>query len=131
MKYAIQPDTSRCPQKISLDSITLDPRRAYIDDVLAILNESRFGSGRRFQLITRLATDPESRHTVFMDATPQGPLPSYSIWETTYRRHIAMVEELMIRRLAEQGRLEGIIDKAFRSLSPTTLARGSPTQPSA
>ena len=121
--------STHCQCTSELLNIELPPfdrgeKTRFVEHILDVLNESRFGPHRPYQLAMVLSDDPSPEKPVFYDLTPVGPLPSMEM-EIFKRDVIEAVErDIATKRLLAMSAAAGAGTGPHRP--PTTLARGSP-----
>jgi hypothetical protein len=62
---------------VKLPRYAPDERLAFVENVCAILIESRFGPGREYELLINLSRNPGPDDCTFFESTPFGIFPSY------------------------------------------------------
>ncbi len=111
------------PFPIRLDPIPVHEKVVYIDSVCAALNDSRFGPGREWPMMTDFRTGPDREPAVFCDLTLEGPIPSYTILPDSEmaRRYSNEIIRQELERLNHEA---AAVQASPRS--PSTQPRGSP-----
>ena len=122
-------ENTRCqckcePLNIKLGPFVRDERTKYVEHILDVLVESRYGPHRPYQLLVNLTDEPTVDNPVFYDLTPVGPLPSIEM--EIFKREVleAVERDIAVRRLTAMSAAAGAGPGSHHS--PTTLARGSP-----
>ena len=111
---------------IELPTFERDERTKFVEHILDVLNESRFGPHRPYPWVLVLTDDPSPEKPVLFDLTPVGPLPSMEM-EIFKQEVIEAVErEIAVRRLKAMSAAAGAGTDQLHP--PTTLARSSPLQ---
>lgn len=102
---------------VKLPRYAPDERLAFVENVCAVLIESRFGPGRDYELLINLSRDPGPDDCTFFENTPFGVFPSYD-----YGRFPESVcKQVEADILARYHR-----DDLRRPMAAAATARGSP-----
>lgn len=110
------------PLSIRLEPTPPDEKLAFVQSVLDVLIESRFGPGRSTQLAYNLSDRPELESAVFLDLEDGQMTPCYTVGPEG-RYHYQVME--MCYRKAKQ--MESVKPRLTGDTSsPQTLGRGSP-----
>ena len=109
---------------IELPSFDRDERTKFVEHILDVLNESRFGPHRPYQLVMVLSDEPSPEKPVFFDLTPLGLLPSMEMEIFKHDVIEAVERDIAIRRRTAMSAAAGSGNGPHAS--PITLARGSP-----
>jgi hypothetical protein len=62
---------------VKLPRYAPDERLAFVENVCAVLIESRFGPGREYELLINMSRNPGPDDCTFFENTPFGIFPSY------------------------------------------------------
>lgn len=102
---------------VKLPRYAPDERLAFVENVCAVLIESRFGPGREYELLINLSRNPGPNDCTFFENTPFGIFPSYD-----YGRFPESVcKQVEADIIAKYRRDNSKVKKAM-----TAAARGSP-----
>lgn len=115
--------TRNCkPLNIRLEPTAPDKKLAFVQNVLDVLIESRFGPGRPTHIVLHLSNRPELESGVFLDFDDGEMTPCYA--QDPEGRYHYQVAEMCYRKFkakeAERSQPKGAND------SPQGLGRGSP-----
>lgn len=110
------------PLSIRLEPTPPDEKLAFVQSVLDVLIESRFGPGRSTQLAYNLSDRPELEPGVFLDIEDGLMTPCYAVGPEG--RYHYQVMEMVYRRLKQMESAEP--RPRGETTSPQTLSRGSP-----
>ena len=118
--------TCRHPQFfIPRSAFPFDEKATYVDSVLTVLIESRFGFGYDYQLFEQPGDGVEREPKVFYDLTDAGMQPFYAL--LPLGRKGCQVVEAACRRAKQ---MEILYDRTHDNISATVLSphhgRGSP-----
>ncbi|CAN5580577.1 hypothetical protein BH10ACI2_BH10ACI2_25430 [soil metagenome] len=110
---------------IRLNNIPTDPRAVFVENVCAVLIDSRFGPGRRHVRAYQLSDMPGRERAAIYDLTPEGPVPSYTVIPDSEaaRRYMTAAFE---REIAD-ARSTAIAERVGRRLA-ANMGRGSPPE---
>ncbi len=102
-KPYICPHTGRpvTPLNIRMPGMPFNEKLAFVENVLDILIESRFGPSRVSQLVVNLSDKPELEPVVFYDLTDEGLTPCYAL--SPVGRNGYQVVEAQFRKEVRSG----------------------------
>lgn len=110
------------PLNLRLEPTAPDEKLAFVQNVLDVLIESRFGRGRSSQMVFNLSDRPELEPAVFLDHEDGLMTPCYAVGPEG--RFGYQVVEACYRKAVQNGRVRPRINKGTQS--PKSLGRGSP-----
>ncbi len=110
------------PLSIKLLPTPPDEKLAFVQNVLDVLIESRYGPGRSTQMAYNLSDRPELEPCVFLDLEDGLKTPCYAVGPEG--RYHYQVMEMCYRRFKQSQALEPL--PLGETTSPQTLGRGSP-----
>ena len=109
---------------VRLPGIGFDKRAAFVESVCAVLNESRYGRGRKGDLVVNLSERPETEQAVFFEMSDGEMVPLYAL--SPVGRNGYQVVEAEYRKAKQMG-IVGPPQSAHNSNgSSSHLGRGSP-----
>lgn len=113
-------------ERLNIELPTFDrgEKAKFVEYILDVLLESRFGPNRPYQRLVVLYDDPSPEKQVFFDLTPLGPLPSMEMEIFKLEVIEAVERDIAARRLLAMSAAAGEGKASHRPT--TTLARGSP-----
>lgn len=97
-------------------------KAVYVQSVLDVLIESRFGPGRSTQLVVNISNSPELEPAVFFDLIDGEIVPCYEM--SPVGRYGSQVVEAEFRKAKRMGLVGTRPNPAARS--PANFGRGSP-----
>lgn len=112
------------PLNIRMPGMPFNEKLAFVENVLDILIESRFGPSRVSQLVVNLSDQPELEPAVFYDLTDEGLIPCYAL--SPVGRNGCQVVEAVFRREVRSGAVRA---PPYLEHESPHRPRGSPVDP--
>ena len=112
------------PLNIRMPGMPFNEKLAFVENVLDILIESRFGPSRVSQLVVNLSDEPELEPAVFYDLTDEGFTPCYAL--SPVGRNGYQVVEAQYRKEVRTGAVRA---PPYLEHESPHRSRGSPVDP--